>query len=45
MFELDKQVIDIAGHTDATPASCVVPFDDNIPKFVVGHVELEDGTF
>jgi hypothetical protein len=41
MFKLDKNVLDVAGHTNATPASCVVPFDVNTPKFVAGHVELD----
>jgi hypothetical protein len=34
-------VLNVAGHTDATPASCVVPFDVNICKFVASHVELD----
>jgi hypothetical protein len=40
MFKLDEKVLDVAGHTDATPANCVVPFDVNTCKFVAGHVEL-----
>jgi hypothetical protein len=41
MFELDEKVLDVAGHTDATPAGCIVPFDVNTHKFVAGHVELD----
>jgi hypothetical protein len=41
MFKLDEKVLDVAGHTDATPASCVVPFDVNTHKFVAGHVEMD----
>jgi hypothetical protein len=41
MFKLDEKVLDVAGHTDATPAGCVVPFDIYTRKFVVGHVELD----
>jgi hypothetical protein len=41
MFKLDEKVLNVAGHTDATPASCVVPFDVNTRKFVAGHVELD----
>jgi hypothetical protein len=40
MFELDEKIIDVAGHTDTTPAGCVVPFDVNTRKFVAGNVEL-----
>ncbi len=41
MFELDEKVLDVAVHTDATPAGCVVPFDVNTRKFVSSHVELD----
>jgi hypothetical protein len=41
MFKLDEKVLDVAGHTDATPAGCVVPFDVNTCKFVASHVELD----
>ncbi len=41
MFKLDEKVLNVAGHTDATPASCVVPFDVNTRKFVASHVELD----
>jgi hypothetical protein len=41
MFELDEKILDVAGHTDTTPAGCVVPFDVNTRKFVAGHVELD----
>ncbi len=41
MFKLDEQVLHVARHTDATPVSCVVPFDVNTHKFVAGHVELD----
>jgi hypothetical protein len=41
VFKLDEKVINVAGHTDATPASCAVPFDFNTHKFVAGHVELD----
>ncbi len=41
IFKLDEQVLNVAGHTDATRASCVVPFDVNTCKFVTGHVELD----
>jgi hypothetical protein len=40
MFEIDEKVLDVAGHTDTTPAGCVVPFDVNTCKLVAGHVEL-----
>jgi hypothetical protein len=41
MFELDEKVLDVAGHTDTTPAGCVVPFEVNTRKLVAGHVELD----
>jgi hypothetical protein len=41
MFKLDEKVLNVAGHTDATLASCVVPFDVNTCKFVANHVELD----
>jgi hypothetical protein len=41
MFKLDEKVLNVARHTDTTPASCVVPFDVNTRKFVAGHVELD----
>jgi hypothetical protein len=40
MFKLDEKVLDVAGHTDATPAGCMVPFDVNTRKFVACYVEL-----
>ncbi len=40
MFKLDEKVLDVAGHTDATLAGCIVLFDVNTRKFVAGHVEL-----
>ncbi len=41
MFKLDEKVFDVAGHTDATPVGCIVPFDVNTCKFVAGRVELD----
>ncbi len=41
MFKLDEKVLDVARHTNATPAGCIVPFDVNTRKFVAGHVELD----
>ncbi len=41
MFKLDEQVLDVAGHTDATPVSCIVPFDINTHKFAAGNFELD----
>ncbi len=41
MFKLDEKVFDVAGHTDATPAGRIVPFDVITHKFVAGHVELD----
>jgi hypothetical protein len=41
MFKLDEKVLDVAGHTDATPAGCIVPFVVNTCKFVASHVELD----
>jgi hypothetical protein len=41
MFELDEKVLNVAGHTDTTPAGCVVPFDDNTRKLVANHVKLD----
>jgi hypothetical protein len=41
MFELDEKVLNVARHTDTTPAVCVVPFDVNTSKLVSGHVELD----
>ncbi len=41
LFKLDEKVLSVVGHTDATPASCIVPFDVNTRKFVAGHVELD----
>jgi hypothetical protein len=41
MFKLDEKVLDVARHTDVTPAGCIVPFDVNTHKFVTGHVELD----
>ncbi len=40
MFELDEKVLNVSGHTDTTPAGCVVPFDVNTCKLVSVHVEL-----
>jgi hypothetical protein len=40
MFKLDK-VFNVAGHTDATPVGCVVPFVINTSTFVASHVELD----
>jgi hypothetical protein len=41
MLKLDEKVLDVAGHTDTTPAGCVVPLDVNTCKFVASHVELD----
>jgi hypothetical protein len=41
MFELDEKVLNVAGHTDMTPAGCAVPFDVNTCKLVASHVELD----
>ncbi len=41
MFKLDEKVLDVARHTDATPAGHIVPLDVNTCKFVTGHVELD----
>ncbi len=41
MFKFDEKVLNVPGHTDATPASCVVPFDVNTRKIVASHVELD----
>ncbi len=41
MFKLDEQVLNVVGQTDATPASCVIPFDVNTRKFVTSHIELD----
>jgi hypothetical protein len=41
VFKLDEKVLDVARHTDAAPAGCIVPFDVNAQKFVTGHVELD----
>ena len=41
MFKFDEKVLDVARHTDATPAICLVPIDVNTCKFVAGHVELD----
>ncbi len=41
MFKFDEKVLDEAGHTDTTPAGCVVPLDVNTRKFVAGHVEMD----
>jgi hypothetical protein len=41
MFELDENILDVAGHTDTTLAGCVVPFDVATCKFVAIHVELD----
>ncbi len=35
------KVLNVAGHTDATPAGCIVPFDVNTHKFIPGLVELD----
>jgi hypothetical protein len=40
MFKLDEKVLNVAGHTDATPAGCVVPFDVNTRKFITNHIKL-----
>jgi hypothetical protein len=34
MFKLDEKVLNVAGHTDPTPAGCIVPFDVNIRNFL-----------
>jgi hypothetical protein len=39
--KLDEKIVNEAGHTDATPAGCIVPFDVNTCKFVAGHVQLD----
>ncbi len=41
MFKLDEKVLDVAGHTDATPTGFIVPFDVNTCKFVANYVELD----
>ncbi len=41
MFELDEKVLNVAMHTDTTPAVCVILFDVNTRKLVAGHVELD----
>ncbi len=41
MFKLDEKVLNVAGHTDTTPAGCVVLLDVNTCKFVASHVELD----
>ncbi len=41
MFKLDEKVLDVASHTGATPAGCIVQFDVNAHKFIAGHVELD----
>jgi hypothetical protein len=41
IFKLDEKVLDVVGHTDATPAVCIVPFDVITRKFVAGHVEQD----
>jgi hypothetical protein len=41
MFTFDEKFLNVARHTDATPAGCMVPFDVNTCKFVAGHVELD----
>jgi hypothetical protein len=41
MFKLDEKVLDVAGHSDATRAGCVVQFDVNTCKFLTSHVELD----
>jgi hypothetical protein len=41
MFKLDEKVLNVAGHTDTTPAGCIVSLDVNTRKFVAGHIELD----
>jgi hypothetical protein len=41
MFKLDEKVLNVARHTDATPAGCVVLLDVNTRKFDASHVELD----
>jgi hypothetical protein len=41
MFKLDEKVLNVARHTDTTPAGCVVPLDVNTHKLVTNHVELD----
>ncbi len=41
IFKIDEKVLDVARHTGATTAGCVVPFDVDTRKFVAGHVELD----
>ncbi len=41
MFKLDEKVLNVAGHTDTTPAGCIVPLDVNTRKLVTNHVELD----
>jgi hypothetical protein len=41
MFKLDEKILDVARHTDMTPAGCIVPFDVNTHNFFAGHVELD----
>jgi hypothetical protein len=41
MLKFDEKVLDVAGHTDATLASCVVAFDVNTRNFLASHVELD----
>ncbi len=40
MFKLYEKVLNVARHTDASLAGCVVPLDVNTRKFVAIHVEL-----
>ena len=40
MLELDKKVLDVAGHAESTALTNVIPFDGDAGQFISGHVEL-----
>ncbi len=45
MLELEKQVVDIPGHAEATPFASIIPFDRDASKFVSSHIDLHPMVF
>ena len=40
MLELDKEVLNVAGHAETTAFTNIIPCDGDAGKFISGHVEL-----
>jgi hypothetical protein len=41
MLELEKEVVDVPWHAEATPFTSIIPFDGDAGKFVSSNIELD----